>query len=146
MSSADRGASELNKRLMPASKRWTALCDPIDLSTRRQPPAGAVAACYAAGEFRQETDSELHFRYSLGFVNYRVGHLTLSHKGRYVVGAQPPMGGGYPGFSKEPLDAFRHLLEDLQRHCADFLSGSDADFARHVGRAKTLTKNASRLP
>jgi hypothetical protein len=88
----------------------------------------------------------LHFRYSLGLVNYRVGHLTLSHKDYMWSVLNRRWAGGYPGFSKEPLDAFRHLLEDLQRHCADFLSGSDADFARHVGRAKTLTKNASRLP
>lgn len=46
---------------------------------------------------------------------------------------------------KESLDAFGHLLQDLKRSCADFLVGSDADFARHVERAESLRKAVPRL-
>jgi hypothetical protein len=44
------------------------------------------------------------------------------------------------------LDSFRHLLADLNRHCMDFLAGTDADFAQHVATAKALKKTTSRLP
>jgi len=102
---------------------------------------------FAVGKFqRGNRILELHYRYSLGLVTYRVGHLTLSHEDYMwsVLGRR--WATNYPGFSKEPLDGFQHLLEDLKLYCVDFLSCPDAAFARHVERAKTLSKNASRLP
>jgi hypothetical protein len=32
----------------------------------------------------------------------------------------------YPGYSKDPLDAFQHLASDLQRFGADFMFGDGA--------------------
>jgi hypothetical protein len=34
----------------------------------------------------------------------------------------------YPGFSSDPLDAFRDLAYDLVHFCGDFLSGSGDSF------------------
>jgi hypothetical protein len=102
---------------------------------------------FAAGEFRRGNRTlELHYRYSLGLVAYHVGDLVLSHEDYMwsVVGRR--WATDYPGFSKEPLDGFRHLLSDLTHHCIGFLEGSDADFARHVERAENLKKTAPRLP
>jgi hypothetical protein len=101
---------------------------------------------FAAGEFRRANRTlELHYRHSLGLVTYRVGRLTLSHEDYMwsVLGRR--WASDYPGFSKEPLDAFGHLLQDLKRSGADFLVGSDADFARHVERAESLRKAVPRL-
>ena len=33
----------------------------------------------------------------------------------------------YPGFSAAPLDGFRHLRSDIERHGQVFLTGSDAE-------------------
>ena len=86
---------------------------------------------FAAGEFRRgDRSMELHYRYSLGLVTYHVGHLVLSHEDYMLSVVGRRWGSEYPGFSKEPLDGFRHLLLDLARHCIDFLAGSDADFQK----------------
>jgi len=101
---------------------------------------------FASGEFRRGNRSlELHYRYSLGLVTYHVGALVLSHEDYMwsVLGAR--WRSEYPGFSKEPLDGFRHLRADLENHCNDFLAGSDSAFESHVQRAEVL-KKTSRFP
>jgi len=102
---------------------------------------------FASGEFRRgEHSLELHYRYSLGLVTYHVGKLALTHEDYVwaIVGRR--WTGAYPGFSSEPLDAFRHLLADLQRYGHDFLAGSESDFAARIKQAEALKKAASRLP
>jgi hypothetical protein len=113
------------------------------------PTAAGVGSggSYATGEFRRGNRSlELHYRYSLGLVSYHVGDLVLSHEDYMwsILGGR--WKSAYPGFSKEPLDAFRHLRADLEHHCIDFLAGSDGDFASRVQQAEELKKTASRLP
>jgi hypothetical protein len=41
----------------------------------------------------------------------------------------------YPGFSDDPLDGFRHLRADLEKHGSSFLTGSDADLLFEVRRS-----------
>jgi hypothetical protein len=102
---------------------------------------------YATGEFRRGNRSlELHYRYSLGLVTYHVGDLVLFHEDYMWLILGGRWRSEYPGFSKEPLDDFRHLRADLEHHCIDFLGGPDADFASLVQRAEGLKKTASRLP
>jgi hypothetical protein len=113
------------------------------------PNAAGVGSggAFASGEFsRGDRTLELHFRHSLGLVTYRVGSLELSHEDYMwsVLGRR--WATRYPGFSNEPLDGFRHLLADLQEHGCDFLVGSDADFARHLGHAESLKKSVATLP
>ena len=36
----------------------------------------------------------------------------------------------YPGFSTNPIDAFRHLAHDLQTFSTAFLTGTDEEFAQ----------------
>lgn len=97
---------------------------------------------YASGDFqRGNRRLELHFRWSLGLVTYHVGGWSLGpfHVGARSLGhadyvravksvtgssAQPE----YPGFSDDPLSAFRHLRRDLERFGQIFLAGSNAAF------------------
>jgi len=44
-------------------------------------------------------------------------------------------GNQYPGFSSDPIDAFRHLAHDLGRFCQAFLSGADGEFEVIASRA-----------
>ncbi len=77
---------------------------------------------------------ELHFRYSLGLVTYHIGQSSLSHEAymRYTVGKNKAR---YPGFSSDPLDGFRHLAHDLQKHGNDFLKSSGRQFQKAVVKA-----------
>jgi hypothetical protein len=102
---------------------------------------------FASGEFRRGNRSlELHYRFSLGLITYHVGNLVLSHEDYMWSIPGGRWRSEYPGFSKEPADAFRHLRADLERRGIDFLSGSDAVFESHVQRAEALKKKTSRLP
>jgi len=113
------------------------------------PTAAGVGSggSFASGQFRRGNRSlELHYRYSLGLVTYHVGKLALSHEDYMWSVLDGRWRSEYPGFSKEPLDDFRHLRADLEHHCIDFLAGSDAGFESHVQRAEMLKKTTSRLP
>ena len=88
---------------------------------------------FAFGDFlRGKWRLELHFRYSLGLAAYHFGSLTLSHED-YLWSALGSRGlGQYPGFSDEPLDAFRHLATDIHAHCGAFVQGDASEFERLV--------------
>lgn len=108
--------------------------------------AGSGGA-FASGEFRQGNRSlELHYRYSLGLVTFRVGNLTLSREDYMWSVLDGRWRSEYPGFSQDPLDGFRRLRTDLENHCLDFLAGSDAAFESHARRAEGFKKTAARLP
>ncbi len=88
---------------------------------------------YASGEYqRGDRRLELHFRWSLGLVKYHLGRWSLGHA-EYVRAVQAVTGASvepaYPGFSEDPLAAFRHLGQDLEHFGEVFLGGSDAAFA-----------------
>jgi hypothetical protein len=79
---------------------------------------------------------ELHFRWSLGMVTYHIARESLSHE-EYMRQVAPRGGAQYPGFSEDPLDAFKDLAHDLRLYAQDFLSGSGVDFhAAKVATAK----------
>src|ERR1700688_2219268 len=86
---------------------------------------------FASGRYeKMDRYLEIHFRSSLGLVRYHIGELSLSHE-EYMSALVGPNGGNkYPGFSNDPIDAFRDLAYDLERFCRDFLSGSGQEFAR----------------
>jgi hypothetical protein len=79
---------------------------------------------YARGDYvRKDRRLELHFRYSLGLVTYHIGDVRVSHDVYLRALTKGAGGNQYPGFSDDPLDGFRHLANDLQKFCGDFLSG-----------------------
>ena len=104
---------------------------------------------FASGQYlRANRRLEIHFRHSLGLVTYHVGPHRVQHA-EYMRALLGSAGGNqYPGFSKEPLDAFRHLAHDLRRFCGTFLDGSDEEFECIVAQAVAASKptGIKRLP
>ena len=90
---------------------------------------------------KDDRQLELHFRHSLGLVTYHVGELALSHTD-FMQMAAPTGHARYPGFSSDPLDAFRGLAFDLEQFGTDFLSGPATVFQAAVDRSKE-TENLS---
>jgi hypothetical protein len=102
---------------------------------------------FASGEFRRsDRRLELHFRYSLGLVTYHLGSAALSHEEYMwsVLGRRHAS--HYPGFSRDALGGFRHLLLDLEQYSSDFLTGFDIDFIRHIEQAELLKTFSPRIP
>jgi hypothetical protein len=102
---------------------------------------------FASAEFvRGNRRLELHFRGSLGLVQYHVGNASLPHEDYMwsVLGTR--WASHYPGVSEDPLDGFRDLRRDLEEHGSAFLSGTDADFLKYVEDAASLQSHSSRLP
>jgi len=108
--------------------------------------AGSGGA-FAVTEFRRgDRRLELHFRYSLGLVQYHVNGATISHEDYMWSVLGKRWSSHYPGFSDDPLDGFRRLRQDLEEHGQDFLVGSDSEFLKHVGRSVALKRGTPRLP
>ena len=102
---------------------------------------------FASAEFlRGNRRLELHFRGSLGLVQYHVGKASLSHEDYMWSVLGKRWASHYPGFSKDPLDVFRDIRLDLDEHGAAFLSGTDADFLKCAEDAASLKSHSSRLP
>jgi len=95
---------------------------------------------FAWGEYvRGDRRLELHFRWSLGMVTYHLADLSAEHE-EYMSALGVEVGHTqYPGFADDPLDGFRHLVEDLNRFGDDFLSGDG-----HVLRAAARAAEARR--
>jgi hypothetical protein len=84
---------------------------------------------------------ELHVRGDLGIVMYRRGDQQLDHRSYMQrLGVSDP---AYPGFGREPLDAFIHLRADLETHCKPFIDGTDDD--RFVNWASEPLVEGTRL-
>jgi hypothetical protein len=89
--------------------------------THTEHPGNAARGAFVKGD-RQ---LELGFRWSLGPVIYRIGTVSVHHEALMKhVGHHADA--EYPGYSTDPLDAFRHLARDLQRFGGNFVSGDGA--------------------
>ena len=77
-------------------------------------------------------DRELHLWLRLESLNvrYRVGETTLDHAGfmRELLGPGGPS--RFPPYAEDSEAAFVALRHDLERFCADFLSGDGDEFRR----------------
>jgi hypothetical protein len=92
---------------------------------------------FAQGEFvRGDRKLELHFRWSLGLVVYRIGAQKLVHEDfmRALLGRSGAS--HYPGFSEDAHAAFDALRQDLVEHCSDFVNGTGEQFNQCVQRQK----------
>ncbi len=75
---------------------------------------------FAHGQFINEDKTiDLHFRWSLGLVSYKINNLILSHEDYIDLVGQHGQN-KYPNFSDNPLDAFHCLLFDLKNLLNDF--------------------------
>lgn len=102
---------------------------------------------FAAGEFRRGTRRlELHFRFSLGLVSYHLDSLSMSHQEYMCSVLGKPNASHYPGFSSDPMDAFRDLQFDIEAHCCDFLEGTDDQLLRRFEDAHARLSHKIGLP
>lgn len=102
---------------------------------------------FAIGSYEKGDQSvELHFRWALGIVNYRIADQSLGHK-EYMRLLGVADQAAYPGFSDDPLDGFRHLRSDLERFAEPFLTGKERSrFPELVRESKTKDKSLRKLP
>jgi len=102
---------------------------------------------FAYAEFRKgERRIEFHFRYDLGMVTYHLGPDSLSHEQYMLSVLEQPGLSRYPGFSADPLDAFRDLAGDLQAYCGEFLEGTNEELRSRIENSRRRWANRPRLP
>ena len=110
------GVKELEPILKPYGFRF--ILETEGLSSGGHSAGGA----FVAGNKRLE----LHFRYSLGLVSYQIGEIKINHTD--FIATQGGKG-SYPGFSTKPIDAFRHLADDLRTYGEPFLMNETTKLA-----------------
>lgn len=102
---------------------------------------------FAYAEFRRgDRRFEFHFRYSLGMVTYHLGSDWISHYEYMLSVLGKPGLSHYPGFSSDPLDAFRDLRDDLKDYCNEFLEGTDETFLLRIKNARSRGTSTPKLP
>jgi hypothetical protein len=102
---------------------------------------------FASAEFRRDDRRlEFHFRFSLGMVCYHLGSESISHEEYMCSVLGKPNLSHYPGFSNDPLDAFRQLREDVEKYCIEFLDGTDEAFHLRIEEARSCWANRPKLP
>ncbi|HKN77334.1 MAG TPA: hypothetical protein VJW94_19310 [Candidatus Acidoferrum sp.] len=91
---------------------------------------------------------EIHYRYSLGLVTYHFGQTCIDHESYMHALLGDKRDNRYPGFSDDPLAAFRDLAYDLQNLAAAFLEGDFKQFSRCAAAAEQWKKipGIARLP
>jgi hypothetical protein len=102
---------------------------------------------FASGEFRRGTRRLVfHVRHGLGMVTYHLADRAMTHQ-QYMHSVQGKIGvSHYPGFSNDALDAFEHLLLDLEEYGSDFLGGTDDCLLRRFDDTLALPSPRSGPP
>ena len=102
--------------------------------------AGAIGVgsggAFAQGAFvASDRRIEFSVRDSLGLVTYSASgrHASHEHVMRLLA---PPGSAQYPGFSKNPMDGFRHLATDLRQFGFAFLQLPLAEFEAACAKAE----------
>lgn len=96
---------------------------------------------FASGAYvREDRKLEIHYRHGLGLVTYHIGANSLRHETLMRALLGPDGGNHYPGFSDDPLDAFRDLLYDLEHFAEDFLNGAGLIFEQCLLEARAARK------
>jgi hypothetical protein len=96
---------------------------------------------FASGAYVPEDRKlEMHYRHGLGLVTNHIGTDSLRHETLMRALLGPDGGNHYPGFSDDPMDAFRDLLFDLERFAADFMSGAGQIFKQCLLEVRAARK------
>jgi hypothetical protein len=104
---------------------------------------------YASGAYvNADRNLEIHYRYALGLVTYHFGQTSIDHESYMRAILMDKGGSRYPGFSDDPLAAFRDLAYDLQNFATAFLEGNFEQFAICAAEAEQWKKipGIARLP
>jgi hypothetical protein len=95
---------------------------------------------FDSGTFvRAERSLELHVRGGLGLVTYHIGPVAISHED-YMIHTGHKTDSRYPGFNRDPVEAFRSLAYDLTNFGSDFLLGSGETLVAARRSANELAK------
>jgi len=126
-------------------QRGLDLLDPVmrahNFSYAEGPSGRSSGGYFASGAYsRDDRKLEIHYRYGVGLITYHVGASSLRHEVFMRALLGPEGGNRFPGFSVEPMDAFRDLQYDLQTYTGDFLSGSGEMFRTCVESARAARK------
>jgi len=113
-------------------------------------PAGRSSGgpCVSGTYVNGSRNLEIHFRSSLRLVTYHFRWASLDQES-YMHALLGTNGGNkYPGFSEDPLDAFKGLAFDLENLATAFLNGNFEEFSRLVIAAEERKKipGFARLP
>lgn len=88
---------------------------------------------FATAEYRrQDRRLVISCRWALGLVTYWLGDERIAHEDYMRLAVPRGSEARYPGFGDDPLHGFRRLAYDLEHFGRDFLTGTDADFARWI--------------
>ncbi len=85
-------------------------------------------AAYVAGERR----IDLSVRWQLGLVTYHFGDASLPHDEFMRAALGGRQGNAFPGFERDPREAFDFLAQDLQGPARPFVQGDKARFLELV--------------
>jgi len=119
--------------LIEGSKLIQRFLEPRGFQFQFREEGTGSGGAFAWGDFvRGDRKLELHFRYSLGMVRYQIDGQSAAHE-RYMRELGVWEQCRYPGFSQDPLAAFRDLAHDLE-YADDFSSGSGEVLRRAAGR------------
>src|ERR1700683_3503583 len=118
---------QVTENLQSGAAILDAVLSPCGFSRSPVRSGASSGGSFAFCEFsRGNRRLQLHFRWSLGLVEYQLDNVSLSHEDYMWSVRSQRWATDYPGFSKDPIDAFRHLAVDLVQNGQDFLRGSDA--------------------
>ena len=87
---------------------------------------------------KKDRKLEYHFRSSLGLVKYSLSTKTIEHEFFLWAISGEQHKAKYPGSSKDPIDGFHRLRDDLNQFCAVFLTGSDLELTYAIRKAEGL--------
>lgn len=95
---------------------------------------------FASGSFSRDNRSlELHFRFGLGMVTYRIGEAEIDHES-FLRHSGKWAQRSFPNFGSVPSESFLALAQDLSRFFSDFLSGN-GEYFRSIVSARNASPN-----
>jgi hypothetical protein len=122
------GTSSPTETLRNGIELLRPVLEPHGFSFKEGESGASSGGAFASGRFeRGERVIELHFRYALGLVSYRIGDSMIDHE-NYLRFAGHWSSHKYPNFGGTPTDSFTALASDLSAFFSDFLSGTGAKF------------------
>lgn len=123
------------QHLLEGVKILSTYLDPLGFQFKLEGTGQSSGGHFAYGQFiNGDRAIELHYRWSLGLVTYKVGNLILGHED-YINLLDKHRQNQYPNFSDEPIDAFRCLRFDLENLLVDFTE-NNATLFKHKAPEK----------
>ncbi len=116
------------QHLLDGVKILSTYLEPLGFHFKLKGTGNSSGGNFACGQFVcDDKEIELHFRWSLGLVSYKVKNLILMHED-YINLLEKHGQNKYPNFSNNPNDAFTCLKFDLENLLKDFTENNAIEF------------------